>query len=59
MGGKTYSPEPLIYYAAALSDAPNPKRAAEFVAWLKGSEALSIFRRYYYDSPDGASALRA
>ena len=59
VGGKTYYPEPLIYYAAALSDSPNPKGAAEFVQWLKSSEAQSIFRRYDYDSPDGASALRA
>ena len=59
VGGKTYHPEPLIYYAASLSDAVNPRGAAEFVQWLKGSEAQSIFRRYDYDSPDGASALHA
>lgn len=59
VGGKIYHPEPLVYYAAALIDAPNPAGAAEFVKWLKGSEAQSIFRRYCYDSPDGASGLRA
>ncbi len=59
VGGKTYYPEPLIYYAAALSDSLNPKGAAEFVRWLKGSEAQSIFGRYDYDPPDGASTLRA
>lgn len=59
VGSKTYYPEPLIFYAAALNDAPNPKGASEFVQWLKGSEAQSIFRRYQYDPPDGASALRA
>jgi molybdate/tungstate transport system substrate-binding protein len=58
VGGKTYYPEPLIYYAAALSDSLNPKGAAEFVRWLKGSEAQAIFRRYDYDSPDRASTLR-
>jgi molybdate/tungstate transport system substrate-binding protein len=58
IAGKTYYPEPLIYYAAALNDAPNPKGAAEFVPWLKSSEAQSIFRRYQYDPPDGASVLR-
>jgi len=56
---KTFDPEPLIYYAAALSDAPNPKGAAEFVKWLKSSEAQAIFRRYQYDAPDGASVLPA
>ncbi len=59
VGGKTYYPEPLIYYAAALSDSPNSKGAAEFVQWLKGSEAQTIFRRYDYDSPDSASTLYA
>jgi molybdate/tungstate transport system substrate-binding protein len=58
IAGKTYYPEPLIYYAAALSDAPNTKGAADFVQWLKSSEAQAIFRRYQYDLPDGASTLR-
>ncbi len=56
-GGKTYYPEPLIYYAAALSDSPNYKGAVEFVQWLKGSEAQSIFGRYDYEPPGGASTL--
>jgi len=56
---KTYYPEPLIYYAAALTDALNPKGAAAFVQWLKGREAQSIFRRYQYNPPDGASELHA
>ncbi len=58
-GGKTYNPEPLIYYASVLKDAPNPKGAAAFVEWLKGAEAQAIFRRYNYDPPGDASALRA
>jgi len=59
VGGKTYNPEPLIYYAAVLKDAPNAKGAAAFVEWLKGDEAQAIFRRFYYDPPGDASALRA
>jgi molybdate/tungstate transport system substrate-binding protein len=59
VGGKTYNPEPLIYYAAALKDAPNPKGAAAFVEWLKGDEAQAIFRRFYYDAPGEASILHA
>jgi molybdate/tungstate transport system substrate-binding protein len=59
LGNSTYYPEPLIFYAAALNDAPNPKGASEFLQWLKSSEAQSIFRRYQYDPPDRASALRA
>ena len=57
--GKTYYPEPLIYYAAALTDALNPKGAAAFVQWLKGREAQSILRAYQYGAPDGPSGLRA
>lgn len=59
IAGTTHYPQPLIYYAAALSDAPNQKGAAEFVPWLQSSAAQSILRRYQYDPPDGASTLRA
>jgi molybdate/tungstate transport system substrate-binding protein len=59
VGGKTYNPEPLIYYAAVLKDAPNAKGAAAFVEWLKGDEAQAIFRRFYYDPPGEASVLHA
>jgi molybdate/tungstate transport system substrate-binding protein len=57
VGGKTYNPEPLIYYSAVLKDAPNPKGAAAFTEWLKGDEAQAIFRKYSYDPPGDASAL--
>ncbi len=59
LGGKTYNPEPLVYYAVVLKDAPNAKGAAAFTEWLKGGEAQSIFRRYDYDPPGEASALHA
>jgi molybdate/tungstate transport system substrate-binding protein len=59
VGGKTYSPEPLIYYAAVMKGAPNAQGAAAFTEWLKGSEAQGTFRRYAYDPPGAASALRA
>lgn len=59
VSGKTYSPEPLIYYAGVLKDAPNPKGAAGFIEWIKGDEAQAIFRKFYYDPPGDASALHA
>ncbi len=59
VNGKTYVPEPLIYYAAALKDAPNAKGAAAFTAWLRSDEALAIFRRYNYDPPGDAAPLNA
>jgi molybdate/tungstate transport system substrate-binding protein len=59
VGGKSYAPEPLIYYAVVLRDAPNAKGAAAFMEWLKGSEAQAIFRKYNYDPPGEASSLHA
>jgi len=59
VGVKTYNPEPLIYYAGVLKDAPNSKGAAAFVEWLRGDEAQGIFRRFYYDPPGDASVLHA
>lgn len=59
VGGKTYRPEPLIYYAAVLKDTQNPKGAHAFVEWLKSNEAQAIFRKFHYDLPGDASALRA
>jgi len=59
IGGKTYAPEPLIYYAAALTDAPNAKGAAAFTAWLRSDAALAIFARYRYDPPGDAAPLYA
>lgn len=59
VGGKTYSPEPLIYYVAVMKDAPNAHGAAAFSDWLKGNEAQGIFKRFNYDPPGNASALHA
>jgi molybdate/tungstate transport system substrate-binding protein len=59
VNGKTYQPEPLIFYAAALNYAPNAKAAAAFVDWLRRAEAQAIFSRFNYDPPGDASPLRA
>ena len=59
VSGKLYYPEPLIYYAVILKDAPNPQGAAAFVRWLKSDEGQTIFRRYLYDLPENAAELRA
>ncbi|HEY6349475.1 MAG TPA: extracellular solute-binding protein [Candidatus Angelobacter sp.] len=59
VGGKTYNPEPLIYYCAVLTDAPNGRGAAAFAEWIRKDEAQAIFRRYNYDPPGEASALHA
>jgi molybdate/tungstate transport system substrate-binding protein len=59
VSGKSYTPEPLIYYAAVLKDAPNAKGAAAFVEWLKRDEGQGIFHKHNYDSPGNASPLHA
>jgi molybdate/tungstate transport system substrate-binding protein len=59
VNGKTYQPEPLIYYVAALNDAPNKIGAAAFAQWLIDAEAQAIFHRYNYDPPGSASGLHA
>jgi molybdate/tungstate transport system substrate-binding protein len=59
VNGKTYQPEPLIFYAAMIKDAPNKKGAAAFVEWLTSANAQTIFRHYNYDPPGDTSPLRA
>jgi molybdate/tungstate transport system substrate-binding protein len=59
VGGKTYSPESLVFYAAVLKDAPNRQGAAAFAQWLKKDEAQAILRSHDYDPPGAASLLRA
>jgi molybdate/tungstate transport system substrate-binding protein len=57
VGGKTWTPESLIYYGAALKTAPNLSGAASLLTWLKGAEAQTIFKQYQYDPPGSAQPL--
>ena len=59
VAGKTYVPEPLVYYVAVLKDAPNLKGAAAFVQWLREPEAQAILKRFMYGPPGTASALHS
>lgn len=59
LNGKTYYPEPLVYYAAALKNAPHPPAAERFVEWLRGKSAQEIFGRFNYDPPGDAEELDA
>lgn len=57
VGEKTFTPESLIYYAAALKDSPNPRGASSFIEWIKGSEGQKIFSQFQYDGPGSAKSL--
>ena len=57
LNGKTRRPFPLIFYAAVLKDAPQPRLAERFVAWLGGPQARQILTRYHYDNPGDAKPL--
>lgn len=57
LNGKAHRPSPLVFYAAVLNDAPQPKLASRFVAWLRGPEARQILARYHYDDPGDAKPL--
>jgi len=59
LNGKTYHPEPLVYYATALKNARNASGAARFVEWLSSKAAQEIFGRYDYDPPGDTKALDA
>jgi molybdate/tungstate transport system substrate-binding protein len=59
LGGKTYHPEPLVYYAAVLKGAAHPKEAAAFVKWLQGADGQRIFKDGFYDPIGGAKPLAA
>jgi len=57
LNSRTYHPEPLVYYAAAMKNAPSHSAAARFVDWLQSKSAQEIFGRYYYDPPGDAKPL--
>jgi molybdate/tungstate transport system substrate-binding protein len=57
LNGKQLHPSPLIFYAAALHDAPNPALAQRFVDWLQTPAARAILTDYHYEIPGNAQAL--
>ncbi len=59
VNGKTYHPEPLVYYAAALRNAARATAARQFVDWLRRNSAQEILSRFHYDPPGDAKELDA
>ena len=50
---KTVTPKPLVFYAAVLKNAPNPKLGEDFVAFLRSPEGQKMFREDGYSAPKG------
>lgn len=59
LNGKTFHPEPLVYYAAVLNGSSHKDKATAFLNWLSGSDGQAILKKYFYDPPGGASPLHA
>lgn len=53
--GKPAHPSPLVFYAAALANAPDPGAARAFAAFLSTPEAQGIFAHYGYNPGKGKS----
>jgi len=58
LAGKTFHPQALAYYAAVLSGAAHPDKAATFVFWLAHG-AQPIFAKYFYGAPGAMAPLHA
>jgi molybdate/tungstate transport system substrate-binding protein len=52
---KTLHPGALVFYAAALANAPNPQAAAAFVAFLQSPEGQALFAKYGYNPGKGTA----
>jgi molybdate/tungstate transport system substrate-binding protein len=59
LNGKTYHPQPLVYYAATITGSPHAEKAAAFVQWFSSDAGQAILRKYAYDPPAGAVALQS
>ncbi|MGH7211397.1 MAG: substrate-binding domain-containing protein, partial [Acetobacteraceae bacterium] len=53
-GGTTDAhPEPLVFYAGVLEDAPSPELARRFVAFLTSDQGQKMLRDGGYGPPKG------
>jgi molybdate/tungstate transport system substrate-binding protein len=58
LGGKTYKPQALAYYAAVIAGSSHPDKAAAYVDWLANG-AQPIFAKFFYDPPTRMTPLHA
>ncbi|SAL11660.1 tungstate/molybdate binding protein [Caballeronia peredens] len=54
----TLRPQPLVFYAAVLKNAPNPMQARNFVSFMQSRQGQAIFRQNGYREAKGASPFR-
>ena len=52
-GMVTAAPQPLLFYAMTLVNAPDPKAAAAFLGFLTGKRGKALFARFGYSPPSG------
>jgi molybdate/tungstate transport system substrate-binding protein len=52
-GGKTLRAQPLVFYAAVLTNAAHPKLAQQFVTYLQSAKARAALRKSGYGPPHG------
>ncbi|MCS3416467.1 molybdate/tungstate transport system substrate-binding protein [Pseudomonas sp. BIGb0450] len=52
---QTLKPQPLVFYAAVLKNAPNPQQAQAFVSYLQSPEGLKLFEANGYGQPKGGA----
>jgi molybdate/tungstate transport system substrate-binding protein len=57
IGGQTFYPEPLVFYAALLKGGANPTGAAAFLDWLRGAAAQALFHQHHFDPPGDAPTI--
>lgn len=55
--GKTFYPEPLVFYAGSIKNSANPKGASALITWLQGKEAQSLLQQNQFDLPRNAMPL--
>ena len=52
---QTLKPQPLVFYAAVLKNAPNAPQAKAFVAFLQSAEGQKLFGANGYGKPKGGT----
>lgn len=57
IGDKIFYPEPLVFYAAALTSALNPGGASRFVKWLQGEQGATLLKANGFESVSGAATI--